>query len=249
MTASEPGAVRLAATSPGRAVRRRLVRSSATVFVAMTIGTITTLILNAILARVLGHGQLGEYFLVFSMVMIGSVVGQMGLDRTVVRLVAAARATSEGGRARRAVRLTFVLGLMASSAVALVLVLGLGNFIAIHIYHSEAVAGVVGLAAAWVLVKSLLALTAESFRGFKRFWPATIYNGLAVDSLLVLAFGACWIAGVRPTLGEAVGISVAATAVALVAGLVMLRPNVSRLTPRGKRRDARGGLDLMARSW
>ncbi|MGH3138122.1 MAG: lipopolysaccharide biosynthesis protein [Gaiellales bacterium] len=245
MTASEPGAVRLAATSPGRAIRRRLVRSSATVFVAMTIGTVTTLILNAILARVLGHGQLGEYFLVFSMVMIGSVVGQMGLDRTVVRLVAASRATAEGGRARRAVRITFVLGVLASSAVALVFVLGLGNFIAIHIYHSEAVAGVVGLAAAWVLVKSLLALTAESFRGFKRFWPATIFNGLAVDSILVLAFGACWIAGVRPTLGEAVGISVAATAVALVAGLVLLRPNVSRLTHEG----SVGTREVVSISW
>jgi O-antigen/teichoic acid export membrane protein len=127
MTASEPGAVRLAATSPGRAVRRRLVRSSATVFVAMTIGTITTLILNAILARVLGHGQLGELPRVAYRAMVHPDRRQMGLDRTVVRLVAAARATSEGGRARRAVRLTFVLGLMASSAVALVLLLGLGT--------------------------------------------------------------------------------------------------------------------------
>ena len=82
MTASEPGAVRLAATSPGRAVRRRLVRSSATVFVAMTIGTITTLILNAILARVLGHGQLGEYFLVFSMVMIYAVADSIFIEDT-----------------------------------------------------------------------------------------------------------------------------------------------------------------------
>ena len=113
------------------------------------------------------------------------------------------------------------------------LVLGLGDFIAVHIYHSDAVAGVVGLAAAWVLVKSLLALTAETFRGFKRFWPATLYNGLAVDSVLVLAFGAMWIAGVHPSLGEAVAVSVAATGVALLAGLAMLRPSVSRLTGEG----------------
>jgi O-antigen/teichoic acid export membrane protein len=233
MTASEPGAVRIAAASPGRAVRRRLMRGSATVFIGMTIGTIVTLILNAILARVLGHGQLGSYFLVFSMVMIGSTIGQMGLDRTVVRLVAAARGTGDGGRARRTVRLVFLLGLAASSLVGVVLVLGLGDYIAVHIYHSEAVAGVVGLAAAWVLVKSLLALTAETFRGFKRFWPATLYNGLAVDSLLVLAFGAMWIAGVRPSLREAVAVSVAATALALLAGLGMLRRSVSALSGAG----------------
>src|SRR5689334_22789345 len=186
VTASEPTAVRAAPVSPGTAVRRRLVRGSVTVFAAMTIGTIVTLVLNAILARVMAHSQLGAYFLVFSLVMIGSTIGQMGLDRTVVRLVAAARATGDGARARRTVRLVFILGLGASALVAVALVLGVGHFIAIHIYHSQAVAGVIGLAAVWVLAKALLALTAETFRAFKRFWPATLYNGLAVDSLLVL---------------------------------------------------------------
>ena len=233
MTASEQGAVRVAVTSPGTAVRRRLVRGSVTVFAAMTIGTIVTLVLNAILARVMAHSQLGAYFLVFSLVMIGSTIGQMGLDRTVVRLVAAARATGDGARARRTVRLVFILGLGASALVAVALVLGVGHFIAIHVYHSQAVAGVIGLAAVWVLAKALLALTAETFRAFKRFWPATLYNGLAVDSLLVLAFGTLWIAGARPTLDQAVGITVAATVAAFVAGIGMLRRSVSALSGGG----------------
>jgi hypothetical protein len=50
---------------------------------------------------------------------------------------------------------------------------------------------------------------------------------------------------VRPTLGEAVGVSVAATAVALVAGLVMLRPNVSRLTHEG----SVGTREVVSISW
>ena len=129
------------------------------------------------------------------------------------------------------------------------LVLGLGDFIAVHIYHSDAVAGVVGLAAAWVLVKSLLALTAETFRGFKRFWPATLYNGLAVDSVLVLAFGAMWIAGVHPSLSEAVAVSVAATGVALLAGLAMLRPSVSPPHRRGRRRGPAKWSRSRGRSW
>ena len=234
MTASEPGAVRVAPVSPGRAVRRRLVRGSATVFAAMTVGTIVTLVLNAILARVMHHSQLGSYFLVFSLVTIGSTIGQMGLDRTVVRLVASARATGDGARARRTVRLVFALGLGASAVVAVALLLGLGDFIAVHIYHSQAVAGVMGLAALWVLAKALLALTAETFRAFKRFWPATLYNGLAVDSLLVLSFGTLWIAGVRPTLDEAVGITVVATLAAFAAGIVMLRRSVTALSGGGE---------------
>ena len=229
MTASEPGAVRLAATSPGRAVRRRLVRGSATVFVGMAVGTVLTLILNHILANTLGPSLLGQYFLVFSMVTIGSTVAQMGLDRTVVRLVSASRGVGDAGRARHTVRVVYTMGLASSLLLAAVLMLGLGHFVAIHIYHSEAIAAVIGLTAAWVVVKALLLLTAETFRGFQRFWPATVYSGLAVDGLLAAAFGALWIAGARPSLREAVAISVAATAIALAVALISLRGQVSRL--------------------
>ena len=129
------------------------------------------------------------------------------------------------------------------------LVLGLGDFIAVHIYHSQAVAGVVGLAAAWVLVKSLLALTAETFRGFKRFWPATLYNGLAVDSVLVLAFGTMWIAGVRPSLREAVAVSVVATGVALRRRPRDAAPErVSKLTTRATSEPAKWSRSR-GRSW
>ena len=64
--------------------------------------------------------------------------------------------------------------------------LGLGDLLATSVYHSQAVAGVMGLAAAWIIVNALLSLIAETFRGFKQFWPATLYSGLAVDILLVV---------------------------------------------------------------
>ena len=195
----------------------------------MAVGTVLTLILNHILANTLGPSLLGQYFLVFSMVTIGSTVAQMGLDRTVVRLVSASRGVGDAGRARHTVRVVYTMGLASSLLLAAVLMLGLGHFVAIHIYHSEAIAAVIGLTAAWVVVKALLLLTAETFRGFQRFWPATVYSGLAVDGLLAAAFGALWIAGARPSLREAVAISVAATAIALAVALISLRGQVSRL--------------------
>ena len=221
------------AATPAAAVRRRLVRGSATVFGGMALATVLTLILSHILANTLGPSRLGAYFLVFSMVTIGSIVAQMGLDRTVVRLVSASRGTGDAGRARRSVRTIFAMGLASSLLLAGLLVLGLGNFVAIHIYHSDAVAGVIGLAAVWTVVTALLSLTAETFRGFQRFWPATLYSGLAVDALLVAGFGALWAAGARPSLREAVALSAGATAVALLAGLLTLRGPVSRLSGDG----------------
>ena len=107
--------------------------------------------LNVILARVLGHGQLGEQLLVFSMVMIGSVVGQMGLDRPSSAWWRRGR-PREGGRAGRGGQAHVRAGRRPRppwpwcSCSA-------RETIAID-HHSQAVAAL-WLAAAGVLVKSL----------------------------------------------------------------------------------------------
>jgi O-antigen/teichoic acid export membrane protein len=220
-------------TNAAAAIRRRLVRGSMTVFVGMVAGTILTLVFNAMLARMVSHATLGAYFLVFSMVMIATTIAQLGLDKTVVRFVAAARATKHLGRVRRTIAVVFGIGAAGSLVIALVLVLGLGHFLATSVYHSHAIAGVIWLAAAWIIVNALLSLTAETFRGFKQFWPATLYSGLAVDILLVVGFGVLWIAGVRPTLAQAVGVTVAATGLALAAGALTLWRRVAPLEGEG----------------
>lgn len=215
------------------AIRRKLLRGSLTVFVGMAAGTVLTLIFNAILARMLPPGTLGAYFLVFSMVMLGTTLAQLGLDRAVVRLVAAARATGDPGRARRAIGVVFVMGTLSALTLGAIVALGLGRFLAVHIYHSPAVSGVVVLAAGWIVVNALLSLTAETYRGFKRFWPATLLSGLAVDILLVMTFGGLWIAGARVSLTQAVALTAAATTVALAAGGVLLWRRVARLRGQG----------------
>jgi O-antigen/teichoic acid export membrane protein len=221
------------ATNAAAAIRRRVMRGSMTVFVGMVVGTILTLVFNAMLARMVSHATLGAYFLVFSRVMIATTIAQLGLDKTVVRFIAAARATKHLGRVRRTIAVVFGVGAAASLVIAAVLMLGLGHYLAVSVYHSQAVAGVIGLAAAWIIVNALLSLTAETFRGFKQFWPATLYSGLAVDVLLVVGFGALWIAGVRPTLAQAVGVTVAATGVALAAGAFTLWRRVAPLSGEG----------------
>ncbi len=228
---AEPQGV--APTNAAAAIRRRVVRGSMTVFVGMVAGTILTLVFNAMLARMVSHTTLGAYFLVFSMVMIATTIAQLGLDKTVVRFIAAARATGQLGRVRRTVAVVFAVGAAASLAIAVVLMLGLGHYLAVSVYDSQAVAGVIGLAAAWIVVNTLLSLTAETFRGFKQFWPATLYSGLAVDILLVVGFGALWIAGVRPTLAQAVGVTAVATGLALVAGVFALWRRVAPLAGEG----------------
>jgi O-antigen/teichoic acid export membrane protein len=215
--------------SAAAAIRRRLARGSATVFIGMTAGTLLTLFVNAALARILRHDRLGAYFLVFSLVTFGTTISQLGLDRTVVRLISASLATGRPGRARRAILVAFALGAAGSAAVAAILVAGLGDFLADRVYHSRAIPGVITLAALWIVVNALLSLAGETFRGFQRFWPATFFSGLAVDILLAVAFGGLWLSGARPSLEEAVGVSIAASAIALAVAVAMLVRPVSAL--------------------
>src|SRR4029079_15886938 len=107
-----------AVPTPAAAIRRRLVRGSMTVFVGMVAGTILTLGFHAMLARVVSHATLGAYFLVFSMVMIATTIAQLGLDKTVVRFVAAARATKHLGRVRRTIAVVFGIGAAGGAGLA-----------------------------------------------------------------------------------------------------------------------------------
>ena len=216
-------------TSAARAIRRRLMRGSLTVLLGMAAGTLLTLVANAILARILPHARLGDYFLAFSMVTIGTTIGQIGLDRAIVRTVSAAIALGQGGRARAAVLRTGALAIGVAGTLAVATVAGLGSLVAHDVYHSPAVAAASGLIGVWIVVNVLLSLTAETFRGLQRFWPATLYSGLAVDILLVAAFGLVWAAGGRPTLRQAIALTVAVTAAALLAGGVRLVRQVRTL--------------------
>ena len=173
-------------------LRRRLLRGSAWVFLSRVVTIGLGLVINVPLARLLTHAELGAYFTTFTMVMIGSTIAQLGLDRAVVRIVAAAIATGRPGKARRAVRTVFGFGLLGAVGVSLVLGLGLGGWLARHVFHSALVEGVMPLAAGWVVL-ALQSLTVETFRGLQRFAAATIFDAMIVDVLLTAVFGVLFV--------------------------------------------------------
>lgn len=223
----------LAATTPPRSpadgisfssLRRRLLRGSAWVFLGRVVTIGLGLVINVLLARLLTHAELGAYFTTFTMVMIGSTIAQLGLDRAVVRIVAAAMATGSPGKARRAVRTVFGYGLLGAVGVSLIFGLGLGGWLARHVFHSALVEGVMPLAAGWVVVVALQSLTVETYRGLQRFAAATIFDAMIVDVLLSAVFGVLFISHSAVSLRGVVAITAAVIGVvAAVAGILLWR--------------------------
>jgi O-antigen/teichoic acid export membrane protein len=235
-----------AAALPAAELRRRVARGSAWVFAGKVAASSMGVVVSALLARLLPHGGLGVYFLVFSTANFASTVSALGLDRAVVRLVAASRATGEPQQARHATVLVFRIGAASAFVSAAVLVLGLGQFLADDVFHSAALAGVVVGLAAWLVAMTIQSLVAETFRGFQRFGLATVSDGLLANVLLLVALAVVWASGANLTVSSAVATSVGATSVAIaVMGVVLIR-RVQRL-PRGGEGVATG--DVMRIAW
>jgi O-antigen/teichoic acid export membrane protein len=219
--------------SPAATLRKRLLRGSGSVLIAMACAAVLGLVVNGLLARLMTHNEFGAYFLVFSMALFGSQLAVVGMDRGVVRMVSAGIGTDKPGQARAAVRHAFVFGAIGSLVVAAVMVIGLGGFIARHVYHSQLVSGAVVFAAGWLIAMAMQTLLAETFRGFQRFWLASLFSGLSVDILSVLVFGFLYFGHRHPTLEQIVLLSIAMISVSLLLGGFLLGRRVRALGREG----------------
>jgi O-antigen/teichoic acid export membrane protein len=201
-------------------------------------GKVTTiflgLLINALLARLLVPSAFGAYFTVYSLVVIGSTVAQLGLDRAVVRVVAASLGADEPGRARHAIRTVFLFGGIGSIVIGLALVAGVGGWLATNVYRSPLVASVIPISAGWLVATAMQSLLVETFRGFQRFDLATLLDALLVDVLAGSTFAAVWLLHADVTLHQVLVILTAATTVTLLIAAALLIGRVRNLRGEGQ---------------
>jgi O-antigen/teichoic acid export membrane protein len=208
---------------PAVMIRERLLKGSGWVLLGTAAATILGTAASGLIAHVIGIDQFGVYSLAFSIATIGGTLAQLGTERAVVRLVAAALGTDLPGRARKTLRLVFTSALIGSAFLALVLIFGLGQFLAEHVFHSNALAAVpVVFVAVWVVAAAFQSLFAESFRAFQRFWLATLFNGLMFDVVAVAVFGWLYLQHRHVSVANAILLTVAAITVSCLIAAVLL---------------------------
>jgi O-antigen/teichoic acid export membrane protein len=214
-------------------VRRRMLRGSAWTLGGKAATTVLGFVINILLARMLSLEELGGYFTAYTMVIVGSVIAQLGLDRAVVRFVSSSIGTGLAGRARDAVRTVFAFGSLGTAVMG-VLVLAGGGWIARQVLHAPVLAAAIPLVAGWLAATAIQSLLVETFRSFQRFDLSTIFDALLVDVLCASVFGALYLVGAHPSLRQVLLTSAGFTAiVALVAGGLLARP-LGRLHGEGR---------------
>jgi len=189
---------------------------------------LSTLAVNALLARILSPEALGTYFLTFSLVTVSSVIAQQGLNLTIVRLVAESLSKLQPEKAAKSIRLTFLLGGIGATIVAFILIFGLGEWLAKNTFNSIKMLEVVGYVAFWVVITTLQNLSAETFRGFHDIRFATIFGGLFSSLLSALLFFRIWALNGHCSLGDAILISITAGFTStLIASFILIKKHNS----------------------
>ena len=163
----------------GSSLRRRLLSGSTWAFGGKVGATAMGVITNGLLARMLSPQDFGAYFLAFSIVSVGAVIGSLGLPKTVVRFIAEQMVFSQAGRAKRAIYTALKLGVLGTSLVSLGYLLLGGELVGKYLFHSPALVAVTGLIAGWMAISVMQEIMAEVFRGFHDIRAATLLGGLA----------------------------------------------------------------------
>ena len=210
-------------------LRQRLLTGGSWVLAGKVVTALSTLALNAILARTLEKQVYGLYVISFSLVTGAAMLSQLGLHSAVVRLIAESMATERQARARSAVIFTYRWVAIGVVVVSGFLVFGGGNWLAGTVWNKPALAASMGFIAAWAALQSFQVLTSETFRGFHDIRLASIFGGVITGSLSVLLLGLFALSGRPPTLSAILGLIVVSSLSSLALGLYVLHRRVRSL--------------------
>jgi O-antigen/teichoic acid export membrane protein len=210
-------------------LKQRLIAGGFWVLAGKVVTASSRLLAMALLARLLPQETMGAFGLALSVVTGGAMVGQLGLQQAVVRLVAESLGTGRPGRARAALGMVFRYCGLGNLAVVAILLLGGGSWLALDLWDSPVLAASMAGIAIWVAVTSFQVLVSESFRGFQDLRFATLFGGVITWAVALAVLGAVYLLAEEISLLLVIAIIAGATALSLAGGFILLRRRMKAL--------------------
>jgi O-antigen/teichoic acid export membrane protein len=203
-------------------LRSRLLSGGKWALAGRVTNVILGLAVSALVARLLTPADMGSYFLGLSVVTVASMAARMGLENTVVKLVAENLALARLTEARRVLRPVYVLATVGAITVGALMSGMLGRWVATVIFGSEALGRVVVLLGLWAVALTYQILLAETFRGLHDIRLATLLGPAAPGLLSVAIFAGLRILLGQTTLSTVVAVSVSAVVSTTAAATLIL---------------------------
>jgi O-antigen/teichoic acid export membrane protein len=130
---------------------------------------------NALLARILSLADFAGFLLAFSCVTVLGNLGTLGLNVGVVRYVAESLSLEDVGSARRLVLRSWLIAALGSVLVALGFAVVLAT-VGGHWAFFTSLRPVTGQVALWIVLHALAVMQGETFRGFHKIGPASVFG-------------------------------------------------------------------------
>jgi O-antigen/teichoic acid export membrane protein len=183
---------------------------------------------NVLLTRLLSPHEVGAYFLIYSMVAASSAIAMLGLNFSIVRLVAESLSLNQPGRAKGAIFSTLAIVVAAIVLLDGLLITVTSPWLNEHVFMGGG-RHIVWLSAAWIAVFTLQLISAEVFRGMHDIRNASIFGGMLISILGALFFLACLLFAVHLTLAYGVALSVAAGVINFLIASLLIRERIRTL--------------------
>ncbi|MBI5787741.1 MAG: oligosaccharide flippase family protein [Candidatus Schekmanbacteria bacterium] len=217
-----------------RKIKKNILAKGGWVLSARISIAVSNLLVNALLTRLLTPDEVGAYFLTFSLVSVATLIAQLGLCPTVVKIVAEALALNNSARARAAVKAVFLYGTIGALAVAGILSLGLGQWLAYRVFNSSIMAGIIQLAVFWIILLAYQNLTAESFRSFHDIRNASIYGGMATSIITTGLFAILCVLKIKMDLAKVLTLTISALSISLIIAGMLIYRKIRQFAPGGQ---------------
>jgi O-antigen/teichoic acid export membrane protein len=167
---------------------REIVRGATAAFVLKVFGAFLTFCFYVVVGRLLGPGQAGIYFLALTAATVAAVLGRVGLDGTMLRLIAGNAAAEDwkavGGVYRKGLLVGFV-----GTLIATVCLVALAPLLAAHLFKAPGLTTPMRWMALSIVPAALIVLNARGLLGLKRIRDANLVNDVGVPAVALGAVG------------------------------------------------------------
>jgi len=154
-----------------------VLRGAGLAFVLRGVGAGLAFLLNVVIGRMLGAEGAGLYFLALSVVSIGAVITKLGLDKTLLRFVAAGASTADWNRVVGVFRTGTRLA-AASSLTGAVVVFVAAPLMAEHFFGQPPLGGPLRAISLGIFTFALMMLLSECLKGLKRIRDSMLVSGV-----------------------------------------------------------------------
>lgn len=165
---------------------REIIGKASAAFFLMVAGAILSYSLNLIITRMLSVNDAGLYFLSLSLVLIGTTLGVLGLENSIVRFIASNASNNNWGMVNSIYNKSIFVSVISSILITTIIFF-LAEKLAVTIFDKPRLADALKIMVFSIAPLTFLTINTRSLQGIKRINSSIIFRNLLVPALSIIS--------------------------------------------------------------